>query len=230
MEDSVLIPSLKGTQLEIIEQLVAEQLDAIDPAKAIIYIIDRVDAAALPSLARQFNVDGFKGWDLCQTEQDRRDLIKRAIELHKTKGTPFAIKQALRSIGFYDAEIIEGLETYYNGAFTYDGTVFYDGGGWAYFSVIITVGDKDVVNLSSVNLIRRMIAEYKSARSVLVKVSYRVAADENLIPIDDADMAVSITVGDELTFNAYYDGSYNYNGTIYYSGDLDEATLKTSSS
>jgi P2-related tail formation protein len=73
----------------------------------LVYIIDQVDEKALYSLAEQFDVLGYKGWKLASTVDDRRSLIKRAIELHRFKGTVWAVKEAMKSIGFTDAVILE---------------------------------------------------------------------------------------------------------------------------
>src|SRR5438067_1619782 len=73
----------------------------------LVYIVDQVRSEALPILAAQFDVLGFKGWALCNTDDDRRALIKRAIELHRYKGTPWAIKESLKSIGFTNVRIEE---------------------------------------------------------------------------------------------------------------------------
>jgi phage tail P2-like protein len=50
---------------------------------------------------------GYKGWKLANTEDDKRSLIKKAIELHRYKGTVWAVKEAMKSIGFTDAVLIE---------------------------------------------------------------------------------------------------------------------------
>ncbi|MBI4691687.1 MAG: phage tail protein I, partial [Nitrospirae bacterium] len=63
--------------------------------KLLVYLIDEVSADVLPFLAWQFHVEG---WELSGTESEKRTLIKNSIELHRYKGTPWAIENALKSI------------------------------------------------------------------------------------------------------------------------------------
>lgn len=133
----------------------------IDLSKILIYLVDNAPAEVLPYLADQFDVLGYKGWLFADTEEKRRALLKKAIVLHKKKGTPWAIREALKAIGYVDAEIIEGA-----GGITYDGTVNYDGtqdygGGssWANFIVRVTVdeslGDDEEIITNVVNAYKR---------------------------------------------------------------------------
>jgi len=41
------------------------------------------------------DVLGWKGWNIAKTEQERRNLIRTAIKLHKYKGTTISIKMAI---------------------------------------------------------------------------------------------------------------------------------------
>jgi P2-related tail formation protein len=68
-------------------------------------------------------VTGYRGWLLADTEAQKRELLKVAIELHRYAGTPFAIEKALQSVGFIGATIIENPVALfrYDGLFNYDG-------------------------------------------------------------------------------------------------------------
>lgn len=64
--------------------------DAMDRSAVIPLLIDRVTATAVPVLLEQFHVD------FCRpdaTETQRRQLIKRSIPWHRTKGTPGALRE-----------------------------------------------------------------------------------------------------------------------------------------
>jgi P2-related tail formation protein len=50
------------------------QMAKIPLQALLVYLVDNVPAAALPILAGQFDVLGYKGLALCQTEQDQRNL------------------------------------------------------------------------------------------------------------------------------------------------------------
>ena len=70
------------------------------------YLIETVPAAYLPELARQFHVMGIEGWIFTADDADRRRLIRESIALHRKKGTPWAVKEALKQVGF-EVDIID---------------------------------------------------------------------------------------------------------------------------
>jgi phage tail P2-like protein len=67
--------------------------------------LDQVPADALPHLAWAWSVLD-EGWDLARGDDDRRDLLRRAILLHRRKGTPWAVRAGLAAIGL-PARVIE---------------------------------------------------------------------------------------------------------------------------
>ena len=58
----------------------------------------------LPQLAWSLSVDF---WELATTDEQRRELIRGAIQWHRKRGTPWAIKQALAAFGYPVMELIE---------------------------------------------------------------------------------------------------------------------------
>ena len=75
-----------------------DRAEALDLTKELVYWIDTVDASALPVLARQFHVMGLEGWDYAATEAEQRALLKQAVELHRFKGTPWAVRQGIKRL------------------------------------------------------------------------------------------------------------------------------------
>lgn len=72
--------------------------------------IDEIeDESILDLLAWQFHIEGY---EQAQTIQEKRNLIKKAIELHRYKGTPYAIKRVFQALNL-EAEISEWFD--YNG-------------------------------------------------------------------------------------------------------------------
>ena len=100
-----------------------QTLGAIDLNALQVWDFDYVNASLLPHLAEELNVTGYRGWLLADTELQKRELLKVAIELHRYAGTPFAIEKALQSVGFTSATIIENPVSIfrYDGLFNYDG-------------------------------------------------------------------------------------------------------------
>jgi phage tail P2-like protein len=66
---------------------------------------DRCPVAWLPWLAWALAVDG---WELAESEDVRRALIRGSMALHRRKGTPWAVREVIRRFGFGEVTIIEG--------------------------------------------------------------------------------------------------------------------------
>ena len=99
----------------------AGRLDNIDLSVLMVYLVDIVDSSALPSLGEQFSLFG-DGWELAESDDVRRMLIKSAIELHRYKGTPWSIREIIRRFGFGEVDLIEGTgQIGYDGKHTYNG-------------------------------------------------------------------------------------------------------------
>lgn len=176
----------------------------------LVYLIDNVPAAALPLLAAQFDVLGYKGLALCQTEQDQRNLIKKAIELHRFKGTPWAVKEALKSIGFTDIKLVE-----------------HSGVHWATFKVVIT-NENVILTEDSIADILSMVYEYKNARSHLDAVEMTLQFKDVInLETDSADVLEEIKADDNVTLTGslFYDGAGMYDGSYDYSTDNDTVTI-----
>ena len=99
----------------------AGRLDNIDLSVLMVFLVDIVDSSALPWLGEQFSLSG-DGWELAESDDVRRMLIKAAIELHRYKGTPWSIREVIRRFGFGEVDLIEGT-----GRLSYDGNRSYNG-------------------------------------------------------------------------------------------------------
>lgn len=116
----------------------AGRLDNIDLSVLMVFLVDIVDSSALPWLGEQFSLSG-DGWELAESDDVRRMLIKAAIELHRYKGTPWSIREVIRRFGFGEVDLIEGT-----GRLSYDGNRSYNGlfvhgdaAAWAVYRVIL---------------------------------------------------------------------------------------------
>lgn len=188
---------------------VKEWIDDLQLEVLLVYLIDQVDARALPLLGEQFDVMGWKGWNLCNTDLERRALIKRAVELHRYKGTKWAVAEALKSIGFTDVVITEHVN-----------------GHWARFSLFI---DNQQVTASGFEQIIAMVNEYKNVRSVLDAVNMQLSQDDEIVFADNDEAFANdeVNAEDVVYFSgaAFYDGTHDYDGTIDHSGDADTVTI-----
>lgn len=212
-EETILPDSIAiANDVRAFDIAVKQQLDTVDVSKVLLYMVDQVDARALPMLADQFDVLGYKGMRLAVTEPDQRNLIKKAIELHRYKGTIYAVKEAMKAVGFADAVIVEHVS-----------------GHWANFSVNLLNAGVGITADTIASLIK-MINEYKNTRSNLVVVNMDLLVEDELYfgdlagtDFDEAYINESFESDDNLVLSnkLFYDGSADYDGSNDHSGDSD---------
>ena len=102
----------------------------------------------LDLLAWQFHVDGY---DSAVDIRGKRELIQRSIQLHRKKGTPWAVETALNSILHLPISVVEWYEY---------------GGDPYHFRVRMDVSENPYTDEDAANAIS-VINEYKNVRSWL---------------------------------------------------------------
>lgn len=207
------LPHLAAFDLLVKKRFDDLQLDAL-----LIYLIDTVDESALVHLANQFDVMGFKGYGLAQTVTDKREVIKRAIELHRYKGTIYAIKQALNSIG-YPSENPDGTPAII--------ITEHVNGHWARFKVTVELAGNTISVASIANLVQ-MITEYKNTRSWLDEIGFTLTLEADTVTAEDESTENEAAIDEDIIFaggNFKYDGTYSYDGSKNYSQDADVLTI-----
>lgn len=189
--------------------LAKQRFSTMELENLLVYIIDTVDSSAIPYLAEQFDVLGYNGFRLAKNEEEQREIIKRAIELKRYKGTVWAVKEALKSIGYPDAVLKESVGS---------GPT-----GWAEFRIELDAGDNAISDTQTDELVK-MILEYKNERSHLMDVTYKITITDDALAISDdsseyqaLDEDDSIVTGGDFKYN----GQYRYNGEKNYSSDSD---------
>ncbi|ASG90107.1 phage tail protein I [Salmonella enterica subsp. salamae] len=151
MDKLLLPPPLASDErFSILANIAAERFAQLDMTTLLVYLVDVVDASALPSLAEQFHVQGLEGWLFASNEQEKRELIKQAIELHKYKGTPWAVRRVLEILSL-------------------PGTIseWFEYGGKAYFFKVEIELINQGMNENLFNNLVDLIHEYKNVRSKL---------------------------------------------------------------
>ncbi|MCW6998498.1 phage tail protein I [Escherichia coli] len=166
----------------------AGRLDNIDLSVLMVFLVDIVDSSALPWLGEQFSLSG-DGWELAESDDVRRMLIKAAIELHRYKGTPWSIREVIRRFGFGEVDLIEGT-----GRLSYDGNRSYNGlfvHGDAAASAVYRVILKQPITNDQAAMLRQTLAAFAPARCHLASLEYQSVA---------------------IRYNntAIHDGSYNH--------------------
>jgi phage tail P2-like protein len=223
---NILATSISGIpHLAAFDELAKQQFEGIDLTKLMMYLVDTAPSEALIHLAEQFNVLGWKGWNISQSEEDRRALIKKAIELNRYKGTVWAIKEACRAVGFDDAEVREGVGINFDGSWNFDGNTMFSGGAWYNFRVIINLPDGIEINATNHELVRQLVLTYKNARSILIDISYRIIFVD---VIDLSDEFLEFTdegIVDTIAEGFYFNGLHAFDGSQLFEKAADIINL-----
>ena len=148
MIKKLLPPSLNTEPFKEIAESLDTQLQKVWEKLINVVIYPRIDEIdneeLLDLLGWQFHIEGY---DLAKTVEEKRRLIKNAIELHRYKGTPYAIRKVLEALGL-QGEVKEWFEY---------------GGEPYYFKVFVG-------SITSKELWQKLIAlinQYKNERSWL---------------------------------------------------------------
>lgn len=149
-------------------------LDELPIDRLLVRLIDLVDSEHLPILAQSMSVAGHDGYWLAESDEAKRNLIKGAYELHRLKGTPWAVKEIVRRLGFGNATLIEGF-----GGKRHDGEIYRDGqyayghsDRWAYYRIII----HEPITIEQANLLRKTLSAFAPARCVLSALDFTQAS------------------------------------------------------
>jgi len=219
----------QSAHLQAFDDMIAGRLDGLPVEAVLVYLIDLVNAQALPSLAQQFDILGIKGYIYATTEAQKRDVVRNAIELHRYKGTPWAIKTALLKIGIIVNRIEEGvgIYTFYNGAVNFNGSRTYGSlGHWAYFRVYLNTAQNTIISATQIAEAVAIINEYKNVRSHLYDITVEVTNISDTVTPSDT-LAIGVDALPEDDFGAYYNGAYTYNGSQTYANIADTASVVT---
>ncbi|WP_263217961.1 phage tail protein I [Pseudomonas atacamensis] len=161
-----LTPALAGdARFTLLCELLDQSLADLDLNAMLVYLIDLVKPRLLPHLADQFSLLDEAAWQLAESEQAKRNLIKNAIELHRFKGTPWAIREVIYLLGFGEVTLQEGPQTQADDQPS-PPTV------WPLYRVIL----KRTITNDQAVLIRRVLLSVAPARCRLVSLDYQAVA------------------------------------------------------
>ncbi|EFN7881604.1 phage tail protein I [Escherichia coli] len=187
-------PLASDERFSTLANIAAERFAQLDLTALMVYLVDLVDASALPALAEQFHVQGLEGWLFTTDEREKRDLIKQAIELHKYKGTIWAVRRVLEILSL-------------------PGTIseWFEYGGKAYFfKVDIELVDKGMDENLFNNLVE-LIHEYKNTRSKLEALIVWII-NQSAIPV----IGCALYGGELTTVLPFQIREVQQNTSIYY--------------
>lgn len=161
---------------------------------------DTCPAELLPWLAWAFSVDE---WDTTWTEQEKRDVIKQSLSIHKHKGTIGAIDRALRPLG-YLIEVIEWWEESPQGEpYT--------------FSIVMGTGSKPVTE-ELYTKAERIVLTYKNLRSQLIALTVKAEVRGAMY------LGASTVDGQDTTVFPYNISEVESIGQIYFAAVTQDVT------
>lgn len=152
----------------------AARISDIDRSPVLVYLVDQVNASALPHLAEQLHLLG-EGWQFTRDDDERRKLLKRAVELHRYKGTPWAIQQVLETLAL-SGQISEW--------FQYGGQPYH-------FKINVDLSTRGI-DEATFDALVALITEYKNVRSHLELLSLSLM---NRSPVPSI---AAVTLGGEV--------------------------------
>lgn len=144
---------INDTSSKVFDELFSRYQN-LDTDVLLVYLFDKVNESALAHFAEQFHITGNEGWVNCKTEQEKRDLIKHSIQLHKYRGTKYSLTKVLDVLG------LNGVVSEW---FEYDGTPYY-------FRLSVDMNNKGFDATTESQLLD-LVEENKNVRSKLDKLT-----------------------------------------------------------
>ena len=160
------------------------RFDMLETPKLMPRLVDLVQANHLELLAESRSILGVDGYWLAEDDETKRRLIKGAYTLHRYKGTPWAIREIVRRLGFGEIQIDEGLNNQkHNGVIYRNGLYSYGyGPHWAHYRITL---DTPITN-DQAFLLRKTLKAFAPARCVLEELDYtQVALRHNGMALRD---------------------------------------------
>jgi P2-related tail formation protein len=248
-------PSINDVRSQALLELI-ERIDAIDLTSILVYRLDSAPDSALLFLAWQFDmvapqwqlgaqvsesIDALTDIDTL-TDLDTlsstagvsgpsdfdslRALLKVAIPLHRTRGTPYAIKTALKPLGWASVTLLEGQASW-------GGTSYPGNEGWAVFQARLnleggqTVGTMDTARaIAAINFFKPVRAWLDSLWFVGVPITdlmstpgdavVSIFSRRDMAPTPmDSIRARAWLVADTKTIAQFYNGHFFHTGVTY---------------
>lgn len=169
-------------------QSAAKALDSefsvIDSAIPTLSLWNRIESMTEPelsTLAGQFSLIDEPVWGQAEEDETKRTLLQGALELHRYKGTPWSIREVMRTLGYGEIELIEGIGNLY-----YDGTGEYDG--------VYTYGQENAWAIYDIVMGKRLsAAEERALRATLLLIAPARCHLDQFLPLYKANLMLSVS-------------------------------------
>ena len=215
------IPSVPETALKFL----AWQFDVLDPewqllttsaGESIDALTDIDSLTDIDTLDSPGSIAGPSDWD------SYRALLLQAIPLHRTRGTPYAIKTALAALGWPNAILQEGQNSW-------GGVSWPSGEGWAVFRVLINLSAGQTVTAAQSAAVIAALNFFKPQRCWLDSLWFTVppfldslnitdslsGSPVDALDITDALSVVIPTILDTIQNPVIYNAQFDHSGVTY---------------
>ncbi len=227
MADDRLIPAGYRDERSRMVAHLAVTFGAMPTEQLLVYLVDLAQEDLLPHLAEQFSVLGYDGWLLTSTADDRRALIKKALELHLYKGTPWAVKEAIKAVGYPDVAITERpAKRYRDGTWNHDRTDYHGTptNQWALFRVLVELAEAQGLSTGARDLIAGGVNAYKNLRSWLQHLGFRSRLTDTVTSAEELLVTVKPRFAEYGQYAVRRDGTLRHDGAVAHDPGTDYAT------
>ncbi len=161
-----------ATKTEIGLSLTLARIEGLPAPARLMWNPDTCPLAFLPWLAWSLSVDE---WDGDWPEEVKRTVIRASIDIHRRKGTLWAVKSALTAAGYGDAVVTEFFGAdFYNAVYLHDGTITYTNADhWAEYRIRML----RPLSIAQAAVVRRILNKVAPARCVLKLFDFSQAAN-----------------------------------------------------
>lgn len=148
----------------------AKRFEQQDTAQITTTLIDLISDDFTQLLAEKWSATGYDGMFLAGASKNKKQLIKNSIELHRLKGTPWSIREILRTLGLGEVILDEGLKLRDYTGNTFVATIP-PNEIWAHFAIVL---QKPISN-DRVEEVKKIINSFKPARCILAVLDYKAS-------------------------------------------------------
>lgn len=151
---------------------------SIDMKKLVFYPIQNIDENLLSQFAKENHVQGFEGWNLVSTKEEKQTLIENSLKIHAEKGTKPSVINSLARLKI-EAKISEFWEY---------------GGRPAHFIVeFLNIFDRGLTSELE-QAIKEMILSYKPATRILDGINFFLCSTANIYTVSTVKTSEEVII------------------------------------
>lgn len=173
---------------------------------------------------------GVHEWSSEWSTEVKRAVIAVQMGIPRRRGTVWAVRQAITTLGYSSAEIIEGmLPIQHNGELVRTGYARRNGASrWAHFRVAIYLGETEGVSEAANKRLTARIEGAKPVRSVLQNISYTATVSDTVAMQDHSALSAQLSLSDVASPGPIRTGYIARTGATLRPAACDNMTLAMS--